>query len=150
MVRQLLSSEVGLWSSGTVHSYVSIVPGATESSRFMSAEVPSGYRAPVGRGAQSHTSIRSVGLSAGRQHQVSGPLTLGALAVVQPMRVDAVRSGCCVLQVDDHRVSLLCHQHRPQVAQPLWFHHFCPVGGVTVLLVHGLLVGWADALGSFH
>lgn len=34
-------------------------------------------------------------------------LTLIALAVVQSMWMDAVRSGCCVPQVDDHSVSLL-------------------------------------------
>lgn len=64
------------------------------------------------------------------------------------MWVDAVRSGCCVPQVDDHRVSLLSHQQGSQVAHPVWLHHLCPVGGVAVLLVYSLLVGGANALGA--
>lgn len=79
---------------------------------------------------------------------MAGALTLVALAVVQPVRVDAVRPGRRVPQVDQHRVALLGLQQGSQVAQPLRLGHFCPVGGVAVLLVHSLLVGGADALGS--
>lgn len=69
-----------------------------------------------------------------------------ALAVVQSMWVDAVRSGCRVPQVDNNCVSLLSHQQRPQVAQPVRLSHLCPVGAVTVLLIHSFLVGGADSL----
>lgn len=73
-------------------------------------------------------------------------LTLAAFAVVQSMWVDAVRSGGRVFEIDDHRVSLLGHQHWAQVAQPVGFDHLCSVGGVTVLFVNCLLVGGADSL----
>lgn len=75
-------------------------------------------------------------------------LTLIALAVVQSMRVDAVRSGRYVPQVDDHRVSLFGHQQGSQVAQPVGLCHFCPVGGAAVLFVYSLLVDGANALGA--
>lgn len=74
-------------------------------------------------------------------------VTFATLAVVQSMWVDAVRSGCSVPQVDDHCVSFLSHQQRPKVAHPIWFTHFCPIGGVAVLLVYSLLVGGANTLG---
>lgn len=75
-------------------------------------------------------------------------LTLVSLAVVQSMRVDAVTSGRCILQVDDHSVSFLSHEQRSQITQPDWFHHLCPVGGVTVLLIYSLLVCGANTLGA--
>lgn len=75
-------------------------------------------------------------------------LTLVALAVVESMWVDAVRSGRCVLQVDEHGVPLLGHHQRSQVAQPLWLRHLCPEGGVAVLLIHRLLIGRANTLGA--
>lgn len=73
-------------------------------------------------------------------------LTLAALAVVLSMWMDAVRSRCYVPQVDDHRVSLLCCYQRPKVAQPPWLCHFCPVGGVAVLLVYSFFVDGTNSL----
>lgn len=64
------------------------------------------------------------------------------------MWMDAVRSRCYVPQVDHHSVSLLGCYQRPQVAQPLWFCHFSPVGGVAVLLVYSFLVDGANSLGA--
>lgn len=75
-------------------------------------------------------------------------VTFTTLAVVQSMWVDAVRSGRSVSQVDDYCVSVLSHQQRPEVAHPFRFTHFCPIGGVAVLLVYSLLVGGANTLGA--
>lgn len=68
-------------------------------------------------------------------------LTLIALAVVLSMWMDAVRSVCIVVQVNDHGVSLLSCYQWPKVAQPPWLYQFCSVGGVTELLVYSFLVG---------
>lgn len=57
------------------------------------------------------------------------------------MWVGAVRSGRCVLQVDNQCVTLLSHQQRSEVTQPFCFCQLRPVGGVAVLLINSLLVG---------
>lgn len=56
-----MSSAVGLWVSARVHSYVTIAPGATESSRFSAGLVPSGYKAP--EETQDHACVSLSGLS---------------------------------------------------------------------------------------
>lgn len=81
--------------------------------------------------------------------RLNSGLTLVALAIVEPVGVDAVRPGGLVPQVNEHPVALLSHQQGAQVAEPLRFGHFCPVGGVAVLLVHSLLVDRANALRPF-
>lgn len=75
-------------------------------------------------------------------------LTLISFAVVQSVWVDAVMSGCCIFQVDDHGVTFLSHEQRSQITQPTWFQHLCPVGGVTVLLINSLLVRGANTFGA--
>lgn len=93
---QLLSSAVGLWDSGRVHSYVTVAPGATASSLFSSGPVPSGYKAPTGTHVQTEpctyplvgTQLYGSGTSL-----VSSFLTFMSFAVVESMRVDVVRSG---------------------------------------------------------
>lgn len=95
-----------------------------------------------------HRSVKVFILSVIHDASVDSFLTLISLAVVQSMWVDAVTSGCCILQVDDHSVSFLSHEQRSHITQPIWFHHLCPVGGVTVLLINSLLVCGANTLGA--
>lgn len=142
---QLLSSDVGLCVSGRVHSYITVVPDATESSRLSSGPVPSGYRAPE----ETSTHLSACEVHALIHASLHSSLTLVALAVVQSMWVDAVRSGGYVPQLDEHCVPLLGHQYGSQVPQPVRLRHLRPVGGVGVLLVHSLLIDGADALGAF-
>lgn len=72
--------------------------------------------------------------------------TFMALVVAEAVCVDGVRSCGHVLQVHNNCVSFLCTDEGSEVTQPLGFLYLLPVGGVSVLLIHCLLIHPPDPL----
>lgn len=72
--------------------------------------------------------------------------TFMGLVVAEAVCVDGVRSCGHVLQVHNNCVIFLCTDEGSEVTQPLGFLYLLPVGGVSVLLIHCLLIHPPDPL----
>lgn len=72
--------------------------------------------------------------------------TFMGLVVTEAVCMDGVCSFGHVLQMHNNYVIFLCTNEGSEVAQPLGFFYLLPVGGISILLVHCLLINLPDPL----